>query len=237
MGNGLVSRTTRICAEAPHGARATGAKAVRPPCSTLFQGQPGRSHQASIGIQPVGRNSTNWAEWPFLQDGGDHTSKPAEAPPTKRTKTTAQPNAKTTTTTPLHNDTDGPSLTSRLIFDRTVSQHRELLTALLADLPVEAAQNIADELAGALEEVSHGKREAISNVRGWVIELVQRWRANSFQLDSGKTVQARRAEIREAAAHSATTQRSRSKGAEEQLQLVRRMTNARPLEQRLSCAE
>ncbi|CAJ0705069.1 hypothetical protein LMG18091_04341 [Ralstonia wenshanensis] len=54
------------------------------------------------------------------------------------------------------------------LFDRTVSQHRELLTALLADLPVEAAQNIADELAGALEEVSHGKREAISSVRGWV---------------------------------------------------------------------
>lgn len=184
-----------------------------------------------VETPPTGRNG------PLLQDGGDHTSKPAEAPPTKRTKTTAQPNAKTTTTTPLHNDTDGPSLTSRLIFDRTVSQHRELLTALLADLPVEAAQNIADELAGALEEVSHGKREAISNVRGWVIELVQRWRANSFQLDSGKTVQARRAEIREAAAHSATTQRSRSKGAEEQLQLVRRMTNARPLEQRLSCAE
>ncbi|NMV37022.1 hypothetical protein [Ralstonia insidiosa] len=179
---------------------------------------------------------TGWSEV-RLQGGGNSTDKPAEAPPTIRTQTTAQTNAETTTTTALHNDIGGPPLVSHLIFDRTVSQHRKLLTALLARLPVEAAQDIADELAGALEEVSRGKRIAISSIRGWVLDLVQRWQAGSFQLDSGKTVQARRAEIREAAAHSATTQRSRSKGAEEQLQLVRRMTNARPVEQRLSSAE
>ncbi len=39
---------------------------------------------------------TGWNEAPRL-DSGDHTSKPAEVPPAKRTQTTAQINAKTTT--------------------------------------------------------------------------------------------------------------------------------------------
>lgn len=139
---------------------------------------------------------TGWNEAP-RQDGGDHAGKPAEAPPAKRTKTTAELNAKTTTTTPLRNDGGRPSPASRLIFDRTVTQHRELLTALLTGLPVGSAQDIADELAGVLRAQSLGRHKGILNVRSWLERLIKLHGEGRFVPEFGPAIATERLRAKE----------------------------------------
>lgn len=134
---------------------------------------------------------TGWNEAP-RQDGGNHAGQPAEAPPAKRTKTTTEPNAKTTTTT-----LGRSSPASRLIFDRTVTKHRELLTALLTGLPGEAAQDIADELAGVLRAQSLGRHKGILNVRSWLERLIKLHGEGRFVPEFGLAIAAERRRAKE----------------------------------------
>ncbi|WP_257828731.1 hypothetical protein [Burkholderia glumae] len=79
-----------------------------------------------------------------------------------------------------------------LILERSVRPHRGLLNTLLAGVPAEVAQEIVDELAGALEAVATGRRQPIKSVRGWVKAVVQQHRIGQFAPDLGRAIATRR---------------------------------------------
>lgn len=79
-----------------------------------------------------------------------------------------------------------------LILERSVRPHHGLLNTLLAGVPVDVAQQIVDELAGALEAVAAGKRQPIKSVRGWVKAVVRQHRIGQFSPDLGRAIVTRR---------------------------------------------
>ncbi|MGT0190502.1 hypothetical protein ACVHYJ_00335 [Burkholderia pyrrocinia] len=79
-----------------------------------------------------------------------------------------------------------------LILERSVRPHHGLLNMLLAGVPVDVAQQIVDELAGALEAVATGKRQPIKSVRGWVKAVVRQHRIGQFSPDLGRAIATRR---------------------------------------------
>ncbi|PPK41460.1 hypothetical protein B0G57_1292 [Trinickia symbiotica] len=152
-----------------------------------------REHQLA-GILPTGREGCS------RQGGRKASSKPDETTPTN-TETTAEISNTDTTTTPpaiparsasgsadAGRSSGGIADSPNLILEKSVEAHRELLKNLLAGLPAEVAQGIADELAGALEAASAGKRVPINSVRGWVLSLIERHHVRQFTLEHGRTV-------------------------------------------------
>ncbi|WP_155634269.1 hypothetical protein [Burkholderia cepacia] len=79
-----------------------------------------------------------------------------------------------------------------LILERSVRPHHSLLNTLLAGVPVDVAQQIVDELAGALEAVAAGKRQPIKSVSGWVKAVVRQHRIGQFSPDLGRSIATRR---------------------------------------------
>ncbi|MGE6497112.1 hypothetical protein ACQKFX_21375 [Cupriavidus metallidurans] len=105
---------------------------------------------------------------------------------------------RTTNRTRITRDTRGGSrgIDSGLAFEPAVLAHRELLGSLLSRLPLDAAQDIVDELAGVLEAAREGKHPGITGrtPRGWIAAMASKWKTGDFILDLGQSVQARRAQ-------------------------------------------
>lgn len=149
--------------------------------------------------QLAGFLPTGW-ESPRPPVGSDGVSKLAENPPTI-TETTSEPTSEPTTTTRAQRGggwTDAMKVTG-LVFERSIASHRQLLTALLKDLPLQDAQGLADELAGVIEAASSGRHPGVKSVRGWVTHMVQQARDGAFVLDRGLVIQKRRAQRAEEA--------------------------------------
>lgn len=153
------------------------------------------------GFPPTGRQE------PSHQAGDIHAGK-EDGLSLAITETTAKPNRTTTTNTQTRmpsphgvvGDTPGDGGSGgenvvghlHLIFERSVWPHKGLLNTLLVGVPADVAQQIVDELAGALEGVSTGKRQPIKSVRGWVKAIVQQHHIGQFSPDLGRAVAARR---------------------------------------------
>lgn len=84
--------------------------------------------------------------------------------------------------------------TEELMLDRYIAAHRDDLAELLGNLPLGHAQDIADELAGAMHKASLGERPPIGSVYRWVKSMVKRLGKGDFKLELGKAIRATRAE-------------------------------------------
>lgn len=100
---------------------------------------------------------------------------------------------RTTTTHVATRRGSGKSAMSRiagpdLLFDRYVLHHRELLTEMLHEIPIDTAQAIVDELAGAERKASMGQRSKVVSIRGWVSKMIELAARGKFVPDLGKLV-------------------------------------------------
>lgn len=150
------------------------------------------------GFPPTGRQECG-------HQAGSTDAGKEEGPPPSITETTAKTSSTTTATrmpsvhvvaehAPGVGGSGGEDAGGcmSLILERAVRPHHDLLNTLLASCPAEVAQEIVDELAGALEAASTGKRQPIKSVRGWVKAVVQQHRIGQFSPDLGLAIVARR---------------------------------------------
>jgi len=150
------------------------------------------------GFPPTGRQQ-------FGHQAGSTDAGKEEGPSPSITETTAKTSSTTTakrmpSVHVVAEDTSGVGGSGgedavgcvSLILERTVRPHQDVLNTLLAGVPAEVAQEIVDELAGALEAASTGKRQPIKSVRGWVKAVVQQHRIGQFSPDLGLAIVARR---------------------------------------------
>ncbi|MNR84336.1 hypothetical protein D3C72_151340 [compost metagenome] len=101
----------------------------------------------------------------------------------------------TTTTTEHSKDGDGSAF-SRIQIPSSLESDSAVLQKLLEGLDTQLAQDIVDELVGAQESYSLGKRkDRVTNVPLWVRNLVARAESGQFFLQAGKAVQDRRARL------------------------------------------
>jgi hypothetical protein len=144
------------------------------------------------GIPPTGRQKSS------RQAGANRASKMESKRPSSNTKTTAEITQTTSTPSAVANpNADVGRVLSGVVVEKWAEPHKEVLGRALmqAQLNDVAAQEIADEFAGALEAEANGKHVGIRSKRGWLNHVIERYKKGDFNPDYGRALKARRQSI------------------------------------------